>query len=574
MKKKFFIFVFTVCAVSLIAYSQLKTEAFAPAKDFPRGALVYVQIEDLPAFIKLWNESEIKKDYLESQNFGEFSNRHLGRKLASRLREFNTAAGFDFDLETLSGFSQNRAAVALYDVGKLEFVFIAPASDEIFRATKLFQLKDKFASETLDDGTEIFRLAVEADRGRQKQELIFTHLQDRMIIATSEKLLAQTLDNINENKSKNRLIDEPDFAELNGKITTHTASVWLNQIALNEDYYFRRYWLMSEVEDLKNIRAGVFDFEIAEDKFIEHRKFLLKESENIAPIDAETARNILSFAPENMPFYHLKMATPKTLDEAVRKTIFPRQTIAKKSLNRSYGYYSSDDDDYNNYSEPGEKFDEAIDDDEEDFAVAENETKIDLSTALSPANPQAVLTFAEPEILPEPRFVNFKCAAVFSLKSPENFNRQLFETAIANEFLKIVVIKNSGAQIKWETVSENNLSHRELKLPMLGFSINYHLRGNILILTDDGGFLSDILFAEKIEKKTDFEFVELTVINLAERENAFENVFGEIAGNTPSDNFFTGNISSLFDSVKDIKKIEVRKKHLKKIMEEEVSFYK
>ncbi len=144
MKKRIFIFGITVFAISLVVYTQLKREAFAPAEDFPRGALLYVQIEDLPAFIRLWNESEIKQNYLESENFAEFSNRHLGRKLASRWKEFNEAAGFDLDLETVSAFSQNRAAIALYDVGKLEFVFIAPVSDEIFTATKLFQNKEKF----------------------------------------------------------------------------------------------------------------------------------------------------------------------------------------------------------------------------------------------------------------------------------------------------------------------------------------------------------------------------------------------------------------------------------------------
>ena len=69
MKLKIFICAVAVFAVSLIAYSQLKTEAFAPAGDFPRGALVYVQIEDLPALIKLWNESEIKKKLSRKSKF-------------------------------------------------------------------------------------------------------------------------------------------------------------------------------------------------------------------------------------------------------------------------------------------------------------------------------------------------------------------------------------------------------------------------------------------------------------------------------------------------------------------------
>lgn len=576
MKRKIFIPAVIVCAVSLIVYSQIKTEAFAPAADFPRGALVYVQIEDLPAFIRLWNESELKKNYLESENFEDFSNAHLGRKLASRWREFNEAAGFDFDLETVSAFSQNRAAIALYDAGKLEFVFIAPVSGEIFTATKLFQNKEKFEAETLEDGTEIYRAAVKADRGRQKQDLLFTHTKDRLIVATSEKLLAQTVRNIGGENRKNRLIDEPDFAALKDKTATHAASVWLNQTALNDDYYFRRYWLMSGVEDLKNIRAGIFDFEIQENKFIEHRSFLLDESENIASVDPVSAAKLSGFLPEKIPFYRLQKTDSQAIDKAVRRTVFSRETEKTENFSgRSYWYYSPDDDDdyYCYYGNLGEKYDEAIDDGGENFEMTEDKTKTDFSAVLSPADPSAVLTFGKPEILPAPLFVKFKFAAVFDLNAPQNFNREAFEKAVANEFSKRVTVENSGENLEWKSVSENDLARRELELPMLGFGVNYVLKGNNLILTNDKGFLFEILSARGTEKP-ESDFAELKVINLAERENAFENVFSRIEEDTQSKSFFTGNIASLLDSLKDVKKIEVRKKYLKKIMEEEVNFYK
>ena len=50
------------------------------------------------------------------------------------------------------------------------------------------------AEETLENGTIVYRAKVEADRGRQKQELIFTNAKGRFVLATSEKLLAQTLE--------------------------------------------------------------------------------------------------------------------------------------------------------------------------------------------------------------------------------------------------------------------------------------------------------------------------------------------------------------------------------------------
>jgi len=193
MKLKIIIAITVILLPLLIVVSQMKNEAFAPAEDFPRDALVYVQISDLPGFIKLWNNSGFKEKYLESENFKQFQNGHLGRKLVSRRTEFDNAAGFPIDLESLSGLTENRAAIALYDIGKLDFVFIAPMSNELFAATKFIRNQDKFEEQIIDDDTTVYRTAVEADRGRQKQELVYTHSKGRLIVSTSEKLIAQTL---------------------------------------------------------------------------------------------------------------------------------------------------------------------------------------------------------------------------------------------------------------------------------------------------------------------------------------------------------------------------------------------
>ena len=58
MKFKFFAVLLFVTVIVFAALSQKKNEPFAQAKDFPRDALVYAQITDLPTFIKLWNESK------------------------------------------------------------------------------------------------------------------------------------------------------------------------------------------------------------------------------------------------------------------------------------------------------------------------------------------------------------------------------------------------------------------------------------------------------------------------------------------------------------------------------------
>lgn len=572
MKLKIFIPVLLVSLFAFIAVSQIKTRAFAPAEDFPRQALVYVQISDLPALARLWSESKFKEKYLASENFDDFKNRHLGLKLASRREEFNAATGFAIDLEIVSGLAQNKAAIALYDVGKLEFVFIAPVSDAVFAASRFAQNQSNFEMETLDDGTNIYRRAVEADRGRQKQELIFTNAKGRFILATSEKLLAQTLNNINGKSAKNRLTDEPSFKALSEKTAPQMATVWVNQTALNEDYYFKRYWLMSDVKNLENIRAGIFDFSMEEGKLIERRKFLLRQPTNPPVIKSVES---LSHLPETAAFYRLQAANNQTLDGAVRDTIFDGGKDSTGEQSDAGYYHSYDYHDYLSvdYNRLNENFDAAIDESDESETPRTGETITDFSNFLQSAKPQTVLTFTEPGLQPAPLFVEFRRAAIFNLASPARFDRDSLEAAIEKNLSARILISAPGVRLKWETKSENDVTWRELKLPMLGWEISYATRGDDLILTNSADFLRKIAATENPPKneKSDSALTGLTVLNLRRKDDAYTQIFAEFAGKNAADKFFTGNVQSLLDSLSEVGEIEIKKYYSRGLLEEEIT---
>lgn len=577
MKLKIFFTIFVVVVVAVFIYSQTKQKAFAPAEDFPREAVLYVQIADLPALIKLWNESKFRETYLESDNFYDFKNNHLGRKLVSRWQEFNDAAGFQIDLDVLSGLAGNQAAIAVYDVGKLDFVFIAPVSDEIFAATTFAANRDKFTEEMLDEGTKIYRVTVEADRGRQKQELIFAQLKNRFILTTNKTLLLQTLNNINGEKAKNRLMDEPSFALLSEKIEPHLVTVWLNQTVLNDDYYFKLYWLMSDVKNLKNVRAGIFDFEMQQGKIIEKRKFLLEKAVESSVVENLVAEKMLAFLPSDTPFYRLQSANPNSVGEAIEKTVFARRKeVEKRKRNyfssylsfNDYNYYSSGD-----YEHLGEDFDEMIDEKDDDETIERREIEIDFSKILQLANPQAILTFAQPKVLPAPMFVEFQRTSIVYLASPKSFDRDSFESAIAQKLSAQTMIVASGVKPNWETKSANNFSWRELNLPKIGWNVSYIVRGNMLVLANDAYFLRDIADVQNLptSEGQNSSFSSLTVINLDERENAYDTIFAELNQKKMADDFFTGNIASLLDSMSEVGKIEIKENYSSNIFDEEIS---
>ncbi|MGI8639020.1 MAG: hypothetical protein ACR2MG_03615 [Pyrinomonadaceae bacterium] len=598
MKLKLIIILLIFGAI-VFAGSQKSQNAFSQAEDFPRGALVYVQFADLPAFIKLWNESKLKQNYLASENFERFENRHLTLKLASRWQEFNDASGFPIDLETVGGISETRAAIAVYDIGRLDLVFIAPVSDEIFSASQFFAGQSNFEETELEDGTVFYGKDVEADKGRQKQKLVFANVRGRFVLATSEKLLLQTLANINGKSPKNSLADEPAFKNLSEKVTPHAATVWLNQANLNDDYYFKHYWLMGNIEDLKKFRAGMFDFEMQEGKWTERREFLLTENQTKkgGKINAENANSLSALLPENIPFYKLQTVVnqPDLLTDSIQNTLFERfeqeqETGGKSGSWQSYSYenfYTKENNDWHDYSYLSDKYDETIDD-AEDAGIndetnnlpkidADEKFKNDLQKVLVPTNPQIVLGAQSPQMLPAPLFAGFRKVTILTLQRERDLNREKLENALAEKLKSQLTIADSAAKLNWETKTKNNQTWRELNLPMLGWGIFYTLQDNKLIFSNSSELLQNILFSENKPTETPAEssFDDLTVIRLSEREQGFDQIINKLAGENSkdiSDDFFAGNIGSLLDVSSDVSRIEITRNSSAGYLHEEINF--
>src|SRR5262249_11758833 len=166
------------------------------AKDFPRGAVVYAQVQELPAASQQWDQSGVKDADPKSVNYQKMWSRHLANKLFSRWEEFNDAAGFSLTLPVISAITDDSAAIAVYDIGRLDLLVIAPLSDAKFAATQFFQSKDKFQKVEGPGGTAYYLSDVEADEGRQKQQIGFAQLKGRFILSTDERLLLRAIDNI------------------------------------------------------------------------------------------------------------------------------------------------------------------------------------------------------------------------------------------------------------------------------------------------------------------------------------------------------------------------------------------
>src|SRR5205814_497514 len=72
-------------------------------------------------------------------------------------------------------------------------------------------------------------------------------------------------------------------------------------------YYFKHYWLMHDADEIKNIRAGIFDLEMTTGKWIERRDFLTsaKKVGRSAGLSIAQAQTLRSMIPMDAPFARL-----------------------------------------------------------------------------------------------------------------------------------------------------------------------------------------------------------------------------------------------------------------------------
>lgn len=600
MKIKIAVILFIIGAIVFVNSQTYGTD-FAQAEDFPRSAIFYAQLADLPQFVKLWENSELKKNYLASENFRQLQNRHLWLKIADRFKDFNDTAGFALDFSAFGKMAQSRAAFAVYNIGRLDLVFVAPVNDEIFAAIDFVENKDRFEEITLEDGTKIYSQFFQTDGGRQSQKLVFTNYKGRFIFATDEKLFLRTIAVIGGKSEKDSLADEPDFQNLSRKQTAHAATVWVNQSKLNDDYYFRRYWLMPDREDLKKFRAAIFDLEISEKKWTERRAFLLAEKQNSgAEIDETEARHLVEKISENTAFYNLLASEnkPKAQAEAINKTLFENSSRENSGENQTT--WNRRDYSYTDFSPPrnqrnylnyylDEEFDEKIDEEQdflEETEIYQNNENFSnsLREILAAAHPKIVLSAANPQVMSAPLFMEFRRIAILTLENPNNLNAEKLENLLAENLKNEITIADKSTKLSWETKSENGKTWRELNPPTLGWGISYTLDDGDLIFSNSADLLRETLFREReiVEnsaEESDESFDELTVINLTNREQVFDNLMDKLVLEesitqpvNPTDDFFADNIGSLLDAGKDVEKIEIRRGVSADILREKLDF--
>jgi hypothetical protein len=362
---------------------------------------------------------------------------------------------------------------------------------------------------------------------------------------------------------------------------------------------------------LKSIRAGIFDLEQQQSRWIERREFLTTATaeRSNSEMSAADLRQLYSHTPDYAPFVRLQsLVNNATLPgKIIRDTLFD-SPVAQESVSRTWFWdsYSSDDfyptsgddyDSYDRYSYLDDTYDKTIDDPYDAHvtervepgrnplaAELEQQFLSGLQNVLSPARTSAVAVATMPHLTKGPLFAEFRRVAIFNLQAPGGLRRELLEQTVAQGAQARLTVVNSGSQPKWESRNDAGLAWRLLDLPMLGWEISYALKDNMLIISNSNELMKAVLSSHEKRFSATAGVDELTIIRFDRRKESFDDIVNVLDADAiqqqqarsadqtiqGSQEFFSGNISSLLNVAADVNRIEITRKSAGNSLHEEI----
>jgi len=171
----------------------------------------------------------------------------------------------------LSQAAGKQSALALYDIGNLEFVYISRVPSASSVQTALWQTRTKFESHSAA-GSPYF-VHTDATSGRV---VAFAITNDYLILATREDLIAGTL-SLLAGGAGPKLTGEDWFAQaVSSAGGPGDIRMVLNMEKIAVDPHFRSYWIQPNAKEMRRYSAAISDLHLSGGIYQEDRVLLSK----------------------------------------------------------------------------------------------------------------------------------------------------------------------------------------------------------------------------------------------------------------------------------------------------------
>jgi len=262
----------------------------------PPGPLLYLEAKDFHSLLREWNTSPTKAVWLKSGNHEVFSRSRLLQRLELSQREFAAAAGLPPDMNLLESAAGGQSAIALYDIGNLELLYITRMPADQFGATPLWKLRGSYQPRQAA-GINYFIKTDPATR----HSAVFAAAQGYVFLGTREDALAGALTLLAGQNSVSAR--QEAWFDRSAKATGQPGELRLvmNLERLVTTPHFRSYWIQRNTSEVKRYSAGISDLSRAGGDFQEDRVLLRAKEE--PPAGNENALSQAArFAPASAGF--------------------------------------------------------------------------------------------------------------------------------------------------------------------------------------------------------------------------------------------------------------------------------
>lgn len=602
-----------VLLISAIAFASDRSapplaESFPLAQTMPKGALVYIQSKDLAAQLRTWYVSATHKRYFNSSNYTAFTSSRLFLKFQERIQEFENTTGFSLTEEDFAKAVGGKSALALYNIGDLEFVFATELPQAQLASSVLAQKGDKLQIRKYS-GITYYLKTTKSDVGETKSFAVAL-VGSRAIVATNEALMQRALKNSTDAKSEDQLVGTlVDTVNQSEGFTAHDITLWLDQTSLNKNRYFRNYWIHNNLESLNGVSKVLIDLELASDKFLERRWLFNSE---IAALDKETnLGQLLQYVPSTAQFVNVRQTSTdyKNVNEALEAVILgPKREVAplevgynpaSTELGVDYNNQEIANNPYKRYLSLDQRFDQDIDSQElkaEAIKASESKFFANLADVLSAAQPLKFAVVAEPFVDSVNSFVGFNRAVIVELAQGGKLSSSALEKVISEELKQRFVVAGSQINFNWQTGTDNS---RSLSRVLIEHGGAYVFQKNTLIVASSADYLSKLLSSATTNsetqqlisnpKLTQFAFVKINASKTpfdklmrrldglslsSESPKVASNPNAEAEETETSSNnlLFSQNISSLIGVAKDINYASLEQTTSSGVIKEQISY--
>jgi hypothetical protein len=297
---------------SWAAFQALTPQPPPLSRYVPAGSLLYLQATDLSALLGDWNASPQKASWVKSKNYEVYSRSRLFLRLEGAGEQFAAAAGLAPDMTFLTQVAGTQSELALFDLGKLEFLFITRLPSASSMESALWQTRAKFETRSTAGVTFYVRRDPESQR-----EAAFAVNGDYLILATREDLLAAALQLMAGSKDRRTIEAEQWWSQsVAAAGPAGDLRMVLNLEKIVPSPYFRSYWIQRNITDMKQYSAAVSDLFRSGKEYREERVLLKKAAtagDRTAGDGASAVADLARLVPADAGSYEVR-AAPSAAD--------------------------------------------------------------------------------------------------------------------------------------------------------------------------------------------------------------------------------------------------------------------